>query len=205
MLSSVIIFCLIITYGAAQDTLTHTERWDIFMAHDYYRRRVWGGASNMRTLQWSECLEQMAERDALLCLTPTQYANRNLTGNIYGCKPSGHIGQNSYWAPGPITNISKVVEYWYSESSEYDIFGNFCFTECAEFLQVVWAETYKIGCGKRYCSVDNVGTHLLCYYLPGSQPNQRPYILGSNCMRCPLGWYYCNEGMCDFYPEIEIM
>ncbi|XP_027952089.1 uncharacterized protein LOC114202894 [Eumetopias jubatus] len=58
------------------------------------------------------------------------------------------------------------------------------------FFQVVWADSYKVGCAVQYCStvyginsLTNVA-HFICNYGPG-QSYQRPYRRGSTCSACP--------------------
>ena len=203
MLSSFLILCLIIPYGAAQ--LTQNEKDQIVDAHNYYRRRVQPGAADMKLMEWSNCLEEVAEDYMSTC--PGTYHNRDRTSDAHalGCQPSGDVGENLYWYSLPITNVSVPVEAWYDEYQYYDINSQSCSYICGHYTQVVWANTYKVGCAKVFCFARG-RTYLLCNYSPsGNYYGQTPYKIGTSCTECAHGYNSCNDGLCAETPAIEIM
>ena len=82
MLSSFLIICLIIPYGAAE--LTQAEKDQIVDAHNYYRRRVQPQASNMKLMEWSDCLEQVAEDYLSTCPGKKTNSHRTLRCSCFG-------------------------------------------------------------------------------------------------------------------------
>ncbi|CAB3379531.1 Hypothetical predicted protein [Cloeon dipterum] len=67
------------------------------------------------------------------------------------------------YCPGPM-----AVKAWYSEVSKFT-YGSSSnvFHEIGHYTQLVWAKTYKVGCGLAKCS-DNKGTfyNYICNYCP---------------------------------------
>ena len=203
MLSSFLIICLIIQYAAAQ--LTQAEKDQIVDAHNYNRRSAQPGAVNMKLMEWSNCLEQVAEDYMSTC--PGTYHNRDRTSdaNALGCQPSGYVGENLYWYSLPITNVSEPVASWYSEDQYYNINTKSCSFICGHYTQVVWANTYKVGCAKVFCTAKR-SAYLLCNYAPGGNyPGQTPYKIGTSCTECAQGYNSCNQGLCAETPAIEVM
>ena len=205
MLSPFVILCLIIPYGAAQ--LTLAEKDQIVDAHNYYRRKVQPGAADMKLMEWSDCLEQVAEDYLSTCPGPYHNADRTSDANALACQPSGYVGENLFWTSGnSITNVSLPIEYWNSEHQYYDINSKSCSFLCAHYTQVVWANTYKVGCAKVSCSTGKGGTYLICNYSPsGNSPGKAPYKIGTSCSECAQGFDYCDQGLCAEPTEIGMM
>ena len=204
MLSSFLILCLIIPYGAAQ--LTLAEKDQIVDAHNYYRRSVQPGAADMKLMEWSDCLEQVAEDYLSDCPGLQHNGDRTSDSNALGCQPSGYVGENIYWYSLPIINVSEPVASWYSEYQYYYINTKSCADICGHYTQVVWSNTYKVGCAKVSCSTGRGGTYLLCDYSPGGNYyGQKPYKIGTSCSECAQGFNSCNQGLCAEPPGIEIM
>lgn len=60
------------------------------------------------------------------------------------------------------------------------------------YTQVLWASSYKVGCG--YTSA--AGT--VCNYSPGGNYiGQAPFLVGEACSECPGTHPYCNDGLCS--------
>ena len=174
MLSSFLIICLIIPYGAAQ--LTQAEKDQIVDAHNYYRRSVQPGAADMKLMEWSDCLEQVAEDYLSDCPGFKHNYKRTSNAKDLACQPSGYVGENLFWTSASITNVSLPIENWNNEHKYYDINSKSCAKVCGHYTQVVWANTYKVGCAKVFCSSGLRGTYFLCNYSPsGNYRGQAPY------------------------------
>ena len=205
MLSSFLIICLIIPYGAAE--LTQAEKDQIVDAHNYYRRRVQPGAADMKLMEWSDCLEQVAEDYLSACPDFRPNSNRTSDAKALACQPSGYVGENLFWTSvTSITNVALPIEYWNSEHQYYDINSKSCSFLCGDYTQVVWANTYKVGCAKVSCSSGIGGTYFLCDYSPGGNYyGQAPYKMGASCSECAQGFNSCNQGLCAEPPAIGMM
>ena len=175
-------------------------------AHNYYRRRVQPGAADMKLMEWSNCLEEVAEwLYEYLIYTLGTYHNRDRTSDAHalGCQPSGDVGENLYWYSLPITNVSVPVEAWYDELpilwyqilNLVRIFMRTLYSGCVgKYLQDRWMRK-SLNCFARG------RTYLLCNYLWPSGTviitmARTPYKIGTSCSECAHGYNSCNDGLC---------
>lgn len=95
-------------------------------------------------------------------------------------------GENLYWASAirlpngarKVQNISprQVVSSWVSERRHYDHAQKRCRwgKSCGHYIQVVWKNTRRIGCGMATCS--DMSQIWVCNYdPPGNYRGQAPY------------------------------
>jgi len=70
--------------------------------------------------------------------------------------------------------------------------------ETGHYTQVVWAETYKVGCGfKAYQASDGYKKFYVCNYGPGGNIiGGSMYTEGDACTACPADASGCNNGLC---------
>ncbi|CAK7296928.1 Glioma pathogenesis-related protein 1 [Vulpes lagopus] len=83
----------------------------------------------------------------------------------------------------------KSITSWYDEVHDYDFQTQKCNKVCGHYTQVVWADSYKVGCAVQYCSTVaglqfSNAAHFICNYGPG-QSYRTPYKRGSTCSACP--------------------
>ncbi|MEO6117735.1 MAG: CAP domain-containing protein [Methylotenera sp.] len=102
-------------------------------------------------------------------------------------KPSGHYGENLYWASAvtwsdgrkELQKVSskQVANNWASEKAHYDYASNQCTQGemCGHYTQMVWRTTTKVGCGMAICA-DSQEQIWACQYKPaGNWVGKRPY------------------------------
>ena len=205
MLSPFVILCFIIPYGVAQ--LTQTEKNDIVDVHNSFRRSVKPGAANMKMMEWSDCLAQVAEDFLSKCSGFKHNYHRTSEAKALGCEASAYVGENLFLtSASSLTDVTQPVTAWNNEDRYYDIYWKSCSNVCGHYTQVVWENSYLVGCAKVSCTVGRKGTYFLCNYAPGGNYfGQAPYKIGTSCSECDQGFNVCNDGLCAANPAIDIM
>ncbi|GLV45467.1 uncharacterized protein CBL_05570 [Carabus blaptoides fortunei] len=148
--------------------------------HNEYRRqnamgRLWGQpkAANMLRMSWDESIAQQAQALANTC------EFRHVTVK----DPRFAVGQNLYTSYNsedkPGANWTRAVQSWYDENKSYR-FGNRVYNH---YTQVIWATSYKVGCGYvKYRTHNGVKRLYVCHYGPGGNiVGRAPYQIGNGC------------------------
>jgi len=184
---------------AKKEVLTEEERAELVKAHNDLRRRIAKGeepgqppAANMMEVVWDEEMEEIAQRWTDQCDFGHD-SNRRLLDGTY-------CGQNAASGYG---SMNSTVRAWYSEvenmasdcteSCDVDKFGSGTSTgTIGHYTQVVWAESSRLGCGKR-------DRYVVCNYLGGNMSGSSMYKRGPACSACPEGTT-CADGLCRAAP-----
>lgn len=182
-------------------------------------------ATDMKRLQWDSKLETVAQHWADQCqwqhnsnrtteynaLAPTEINGNSASGTI-------SVGENlAYFASSNL--MAATMDYavrgydaWVNEGHDYSIgaFNNsdYCANEpCGHFTQVIWANSYKVGCAVNYCasglgSTQLPATLLVCNYASaGNYIGQLPYAAGSIpddvCATADPGQGVCRNGLTE--------
>jgi len=164
-------------------------------------------ATNMFELRWNTELAKVAQAWAEQCPSGHDgYDDRNICDQAYT-----YTGQNIYtsWGWTSASKWAYAVDSWYSEV-EYmtsDLVDSFVPDDASgvigHYTQVVWADTYEVGCGAIHYS-DKHGTttypqtkKYVCNYGPnGNWLNSQVYESGSTATNCPFGASETYEGLC---------
>ncbi|PIK56156.1 hypothetical protein BSL78_06942 [Apostichopus japonicus] len=148
--------------------------------------------------------------DADLALSAQQWADRCQNEHpVARNRDYTNIGQNLFIkadssAADPPSPVMTPVRSWNSQAKDYTYINNSCAENCAEYKQVIWAETEKVGCGVKYCEVASTrsGTAyqnawiVVCNYSPRADViGAKPYIAGVPCSNCPSGML-CRNNVC---------
>jgi len=186
-----------------KESLTEEERAELVKFHNDLRRRIAKGeepgqppAANMMEMVWDEEMEAIAQRWTDQCDFGHD-GNRKLLDGTY-------CGQNAAKGYG---SMNATVGAWYSEVKDMesdcvpsdtkdcavDKFGSGISTgTTGHYTQVVWAESSRLGCGKR-------GKYVVCNYLGGNMSGSSIYKRGGACSACPEG-STCADGLCRALP-----
>ncbi|XP_071540549.1 venom allergen 5-like isoform X2 [Panulirus ornatus] len=177
--------------------LTCQDKQAILDTHNTLRQKVSMGqvhnqpaALNMRTLVWDEELATVAQRWADQCM-PGHDRSRNV--------PRFTVGQNvaAAWTyerdEGDTPDFATQIEAWFNEVNQYGFpKGNvdpFRFNKATgHYTQMVWAETYLVGCGYAYYKDPSLGFTKIyvCNYAPGGN------VLGASMYKLGFpGQQYC--------------
>uniref|UniRef100_A0A1V1FKT6 Putative Venom allergen 1 n=1 Tax=Reticulitermes speratus TaxID=60591 RepID=A0A1V1FKT6_9NEOP len=184
------------------------DKQTIVDAHNNLRRQVAQGkesrgtsgaqpsAANMRKMSWDDELASVAQR----------WTNQCNFGHD-ACRNVGRflVGQNAYKFSSPDSSPNgqqdwkSAVQAWYNEVKVFnrnDI-SPFKFSlSTGHYTQVVWADTYKVGCGFTAYKASNgwYDKYYVCNYGPtGNWKGESMYKTGSACSKCSGA---CDNGLC---------
>ncbi|XP_076653426.1 venom allergen 5-like [Halictus rubicundus] len=188
--------------------LTCKDKQDILDTHNELRQfmavRFQPGqpqAANMREMFWDDKLANDAQRFANLCpdaYSGSEHDDRFPVSQLMGkawAKTEQPYGDKQMW---PI-HIYK----WFSLVHKYTGIYK---SEVSPFIQVVWADTYLVGCGysNYYSPKSGYQKRHICNYGPGFKTDGKPYISGPpNCSSYGMTdssryWGLCVKGSdCD--------
>ncbi|NXR91376.1 GLIP1 protein, partial [Hypocryptadius cinnamomeus] len=165
---------------------------DCVRAHNTCRSKVNPPASNMFRM------------DAALAKTAKAWAKKcKFNHNTYLEMPGKmhptfrFVGENIWTGTARIFSVEAALRSWFNEVSSYDFSTNTCTDKCGHYTQVVWAESYKVGCAVLFCStVENFpglfnAAHFVCNYGPAGNYPRKPYKEVQPCSR------YSNEKCVD--------
>uniref|UniRef100_A0A8C8ZB61 GLIPR1 like 1 n=1 Tax=Prolemur simus TaxID=1328070 RepID=A0A8C8ZB61_PROSS len=149
--------------------------------HNEWRSKVSPSAGDMKYMSWDKSLAKTAEAWAKKC----QFMHDSCLDTPYACdKNFQYVGQN-IWLGGINGFTSRVaITSWYNEVEYYNFDNISCSKVCGHYTQVVWANSYKVGCAVADCP--KLGAALfVCNYGPaGNYVNTRPYRKGEPCSLC---------------------
>ncbi|XP_007945757.1 glioma pathogenesis-related protein 1 [Orycteropus afer afer] len=160
---------------------------DCVRIHNKFRSEVNPAASDMLYMTWDPVLAQIAKAWAKSCqfkhnvqLRPPHRLHPNFTS----------LGENIWTGSVSVFSVSSAITGWYDESQYYDFKTQKCQRVCGHYTQVVWANSYKVGCAVQFCSkvsgfeaLSN-GAHFICNYGPAGNYPTRPYKKGAICSAC---------------------
>ncbi|XP_057180162.1 GLIPR1-like protein 1 [Triplophysa rosa] len=159
--------------------------------HNRYRANVMPAASNMRYMTWDEALAISARAWASNCIFKHN-PHLQQPGRMHPTFTP--VGEN-IWAGFPYSKftVNSAMKLWGDEVKDYSYNSNQCTNVCGHFTQVVWADTYKVGCAAQACPngvVDtsfssNPGIIFVCNYATaGNYPGVHPYRNRKSCSDC---------------------
>lgn len=234
-LKTVVLDCGSLSGGITNNRLDAAAKAYILCKHNQTRSQVALGeftalfdelsvATDMKRLQWDSKLEQVAQAWANRCrwqhndLRGSAYNDANPTdidGNLITGTES--VGENLAYKGA--TNVTTAdLQYavdgynaWVAEGRQYS-FGrlnvdDFCEAEtCGHFTQLIWANTYKVGCAINYCPENTLAsvptTYFVCDYASaGNYVRQYPYEQAADvnavCSTSDSGQAVCRHGLTE--------
>ncbi|XP_053111752.1 glioma pathogenesis-related protein 1-like [Hemicordylus capensis] len=153
--------------------------------HNQFRSNVEPPASNMKRMSWDSDLAKTARAWAKMC----QF-NHNPDLKSGKAHPTFRaVGENIWTGSLSLFNVTAALTHWHNEVQSYNYNTRDCSNVCGHYTQMVWAESYKIGCAVHFClNVQGFGpnaAHFICNYGPGGNYPTRPYHEGAACSECP--------------------
>jgi len=151
---------------------TQSEKDEALQAHNDCRCKVNPPAEYMPVMTTSDAIIASAQISANRCVwAHGSYSERNMWG------------ENMYYSSDPRATYRQAVEGWDSEVRDYDYDTNRPKTPgkaVGHYTQVVWADSTKVGCAKKYCPSiqgrSSGGVIIVCQYDPlGNMRNKKPY------------------------------
>uniref|UniRef100_A0A8D2C2L6 SCP domain-containing protein n=1 Tax=Sus scrofa TaxID=9823 RepID=A0A8D2C2L6_PIG len=161
---------------------------DCVRIHNKLRSEVNPTASDMLYMTWDPELAKIARSWASSC----QFAHNKQLKSPYRLHPNfTSLGENLWTGSLSIFSVTSAITDWYNEVKYYDFKTQRCARVCGHYTQVVWAESYKVGCAVQFCprvaGFDTLrnGAHFICNYGPAGNFPTWPYKKGSTCSACP--------------------
>ncbi|XP_076862665.1 GLIPR1-like protein 1 [Brachyhypopomus gauderio] len=169
--------------------------------HNAGRSNVSPPASNMRYMTWDESLAITARAWARKCV----YEHNIYLGETGRVHPVFTTVGENIWAGAPYSTFSvkKAIEDWIAEYHFYEYHSLHCNNVCGHYTQVVWADTYLVGCAVQACPngvaktsfSSTPGAIFVCNYAPGGNYHgHSPYMNGVSCSSC--GNEKCDNQLC---------
>jgi len=196
-----------------QRGVTKAEMVEILEVHNRLRAKLARGeekrgvpgpqppAANMRAMEWDDELSIVAQRHADQCQFDHDCSKCRKVSR-FGVGQNLYIYKQSLRPADP--NWEKAIVDWYDE---VELFSNkqvepFKFSSAiGHYSQLVWAETYKIGCGATtYKEGKWYSTLYTCNYGPnGNFIKGQMYKQGPGCSACPRGTSCSRQfpGLCE--------
>ena len=198
MKSIIFHFLFLLTSTFSISIKDHLVKTILVKAHNQLRREVQPPASNMKELEWSKSLQQLADFKIQECRRSSLFLEYN--GLTYGYTSKFVL---DIYKPN-LTTFLTAVQDWFESSQYYDMNDNQCTSSprvCGNYIQAAWANSSEIGCAYNYCrdsTSDRIeqGVLLLCLYYSGMD-GDLPYIPGKKCSICPNEFPQCDKGLCS--------
>ncbi|KAF1565820.1 Cysteine-rich venom protein, partial [Eudyptes schlegeli] len=157
--------------------------------HNTLRRGVKPTASNMLKMEWCPPAAKNAQKWANQCTLSHSPANVRRT--------TVQCGENLFMSSAPFS-WSDVIQAWYNEEKDFE-YGTGAKTQGAvigHYTQLVWYNSYQIGCAVAYCPRNQYKYFYVCQYCPPGNIEMQiatPYKSGPKCADCPD---HCDRGLC---------
>jgi len=192
--------------GAAKDLiqvyqLTDYDKSEIVRLHNEYRRQA--GSSDMKLMSWDDKVAAVAEEYVKQCSFAHSASSIRKTDDF------SYLGENLYksWTSSSVlsaTGVNSSSVSWHNEISDYTYADGSCTPgkACGHYTQMVWADTYTVGCGASFCQDSDPRFHhsliVSCNYGPGGNyVGQKPFKKGTACSQCTNGFITCVDGLCS--------
>ncbi|XP_036154863.1 GLIPR1-like protein 1 [Myotis myotis] len=157
---------------------------DCVTAHNEMRRTVQPPAANMKYMSWDEGLAKTAKAWANKC----NYQPNTCSEKPYQCHPTfKYVGENIWLGGSYQFKPEFAIGLWCNEKMIYNYSTLHCSKACGHYTQVVWADSYKVGCAMTICpQLQGAATAIfVCDYGPlGNHAGARPYTEGASCSMC---------------------
>ncbi|XP_071958419.1 GLIPR1-like protein 1 [Antedon mediterranea] len=182
------ILILYVTFRPSSSNLTAEEIQTVLDKHNELRSQVSPEASDMKYMSWDDDLASMAQEWSDGCVFEH--------GQPTNISPFDPVGQNLYSSGASASNrpnLASATQAWYNEDQYYNYDTRECSDVCGHYTQVVWADSYALGCGLTFCTNKWI---LTCNYGPAGNYNRHPYVSGPSCTECSSGSNQCYENQC---------
>ncbi|KAM6138244.1 serotriflin-like [Phoenicopterus ruber ruber] len=162
----------------------------ILEQHNEIRRSVIPTARNMLKMVWSEKAAKNAQKWANTCGMKISPRDQRVINGVT-------CGENVLLSSHPRT-WAEAIQVWYSQSSNFKYgFGATAKNVNVEsYTQLIWYNSYQVGCAVAYCPRNQFNYFYVCHYCPAGNNAMQiatPYKSGPKCADCPR---HCDRGLC---------
>lgn len=198
--------------GVATATLEDDQKEELLWAHNHFRSIPDPIATNMAKLEWDNELADLSQFYSALCEgMPNE--DRHDQSTEFDFVGENLAATTNYSAN---LNFTAIVAGWFENKKFFNYYTLTCTDAdgneddegegCTRYTQLMWARTYKIGCGAFRCEElrgfedieDESALFVVCDYGPGGgYIGEPPYQTGeSTCSACPAELPYCDNNLC---------
>lgn len=166
--------------------------------HNKYRSTTTPTAADMIYMTWDHELSVIAQGYADQCIYDHNPKIKQ-DGATHSKFP--RLGEN-IWLASKSVPIFPTKSWVELEVAGYNYETRKCTDVCGHYTQVVWATSYKVGCGVAFCATlkESASTNMhlvVCDYAPPGNYPWHPYQKGSPCSKCPKEFPYCKNRLCS--------
>nr|XP_009510114.1 PREDICTED: glioma pathogenesis-related protein 1-like [Phalacrocorax carbo] len=142
---------------------------DCVTAHNKFRSKVNPPASNMFRMSWDAALAKSAKAWAKKCKFKHNI-HLKVAGKMHPTFTT--VGENIWTGTATIFSVDAALSNWFNEVRSYSFSNNKCSGICGHYTQVVWAESFKVGCAVHFCNTVEYfprvvkAAHFVCNYGP---------------------------------------
>ncbi|XP_012296892.2 GLIPR1-like protein 2 [Aotus nancymaae] len=182
------LWLLLLGSGLNASFLPHEEDVDFINEyvnlHNELRGDVIPRGSNLRFMTWDVALSRTARAWGKKCV----FEHNIYLQGVRMAHPKFYgIGENMWVGPENEFTASIAIRSWYAEKKMYNFINGSCSKNCSNYIQLVWDNSYKVGCAVTPCSKIGHIRHaaiFICNYAPGGTLTRRPYEPGTFCTQC---------------------
>ncbi|KAL6032791.1 hypothetical protein STEG23_013020, partial [Scotinomys teguina] len=167
------LWILMMSPGLNADLLPHEENVDFINEyvnlHNELRGTVFPRGSNLRFMTWDVALSRTARAWGKKCV---YQRNTHLDKAKEAHPIFSDIGENMWVGPEDEFTASAAIKTWHEERKSYNFHNDTCIEDegCSHYIQLVWDNTYKVGCAVTPCKRLGGILHaalFICNYAPG--------------------------------------
>ncbi|NXP79560.1 CRIS protein, partial [Ramphastos sulfuratus] len=165
----------------------------IIDSHNALRRGVNPTASNM--MKMVSCLLMTMELLPLFAFSHVSVFCAFLSTFLLSAV---QCGENLFMSTAPVP-WTAVTQAWYNEKKDFT-YGSGAKTPGAvigHYTQMVWHNSYLLGCAAAFCPNKTYKYFYVCHYCPAGNllsSIKTPYKAGKPCADCPNA---CEKGLCS--------
>ncbi|KAF6339391.1 GLIPR1 like 2 [Rhinolophus ferrumequinum] len=201
------LWLLLLASGLSKKFLPHEE--DVRFINEYVnlhnelRGNVTPTGANLRFMTWDVALSRTARAWGKKCVFKR---NTHLEEEKMAHPKFNGIGENMWVGPENEFTASIAIRSWYAERKNYNFENDHCSGNCSNYIQLVWDNSYKVGCAVTPCSKIGDIKHaaiFICNYAPGGTLTRRPYKPGVICSLCSK-YDRCTDFLCSKIKKITL-
>lgn len=155
--------------------VTAAERNEILAFHNNIRSEVSPAATDMVKMTWDHNLADLAQRWVNRC---QRGHDENFNRYLYGIFT---VGQN--WDGRSSPSWHNAMQAWANEKAHWTYANGGSGT--GHYTQMIWAQSYKVGCAMAHCPSSSYHYQYVCNYGPGGNTHgHKPYTSGTTASAC---------------------
>ena len=139
---------ILFSIALVNSIFNETGQQEIVDAINKVRKEALPRGANVREVRWDSCLADLANNYVLSCgEIGSKNVNRQNQAIDLGCVSYDQIiGETTFYTSSPLASNTKPIEAWNKQTQSYSYDDHTCSFICEDYLQLVWFQTYLVGC-----------------------------------------------------------